>query len=54
VEVQDAIKTRRTIRSFKATPIDDKTLETILNAGRLASSWGNSQTWRWVVVKDKN
>jgi nitroreductase len=54
MEVMEAIKKRRSIRAFKSTPVDQKTLDTILEAGRLAPSWGNSQTWRWVVIQDQN
>ena len=52
MDVMEAIRNRRSIRVYKATAVDDKTLETILEAGRLAPSWGNSQTWRFIVVKD--
>lgn len=52
MDVLEAIRKRRTIRVYKASPVDEKTLDTILEAGRLAPSWGNSQTWRFVVVKD--
>jgi nitroreductase len=49
----DTIKKRRTIRAYKTTPVDQGTLDTIIEAGRLAPSWGNSQTWRWIIVQDK-
>jgi nitroreductase len=52
MEVMEAIRTRRSIRAFKATPVDQKTLDTILEAGRLAPSWANTQTWRFIVVRD--
>ena len=52
MDVVEAIRERRSIRVYKTTPIDDKTIETILEAGRLAPSWGNSQTWCFIVVKD--
>ena len=54
MDVLEAIKKRRTIRAYKSTSIDPKALDTIIDAGRLAPSWANSQTWRWVVVQDKN
>ncbi len=53
MDVLEAIKNRRTIRAYKSKPIDQKVLDSILEAGRLAPSWGNTQTWRWVVIKDK-
>ncbi|MBM2824468.1 MAG: nitroreductase [Dehalococcoidales bacterium] len=54
MDILEVIKKRRTIRAYKATPVDQKTLDTILDAGRLAPSWGNTQTWRWIIVKDSN
>ncbi|MBI1987165.1 MAG: nitroreductase family protein [Nitrospinae bacterium] len=54
MDVLEAIRKRRTIRAYKTSPVDDKTLDAILEAGRLAPSWGNSQTWRFVVVKDSS
>ena len=54
MDVLEAIKKRRSIRSFKSTPIDQKTLDAILEAGRLAPSWGNTQTWRFIIIEDNN
>ena len=52
MEVMEAITTRRSIRKYKPDPIDDKTLETVLEAARLAPSWANTQCWRFIVVRD--
>lgn len=52
MDVFDAIKRRRSIRAYKATPVDQETLDRILEAGRLAPSWANTQTWRLIVVRD--
>ncbi len=54
MEVLEAIKTRRSIRQYKTTPVDDKTLELVLEAARWAPSWKNTQCWRFVVVRDNN
>ena len=54
MDVLEAIRKRRTIRAYKTSPVDEQTLDTILEAGRLAPSWGNTQTWRFVVVKDSS
>ncbi len=54
MEVLEAIRTRRSIRKYKPDPVDDKTLETVLEAARLAPSWANTQCWRFVVVRDSN
>ncbi len=54
MDVLEAIKTRRSIRRYKTTPVDDKALEFILEAARWAPSWANSQCWRFVVVRDSD
>jgi nitroreductase len=52
MEVLDAIKTRRSIRRFTPQPVDDKILDAVLEAARWAPSWANSQSWRFIVVRD--
>jgi len=52
MEVMEAIRKRRSIRAYKSTPVEQGTLEKVLEAGRLAPSWANTQTWRFVVVRD--
>ena len=54
MEVLEAIKTRRSIRKYKTTPVDDKTLGLILDAARWAPSWANTQCWRILVVSDSD
>ena len=54
MEIMEAIKTRRSIRRYKPDPVDDKTIETVLEAARLAPSWANTQCWRFIVVRDNN
>jgi len=39
MEVLEAIKTRRSIRKYKTIPLDDKTIELVLEAARWAPSW---------------
>jgi nitroreductase len=52
METLETIKNRRSIRKFKADPVDEKTVETVLDAARLAPSWANTQCWKFVVVRD--
>jgi nitroreductase len=52
-DVLNAIKDRRTIRRFKPTPIEEKTLRVILEAGRWAPSFSNLQPWRFIIVRDQ-
>lgn len=54
MNVEDAIKIRRSIRKYKPTPITEEALMKILEAGRLAPSAGNRQPWHFIVVRDKN
>ena len=54
MEVLEAIKARRSIRKYKATPVDDKTIELVLEAARWAPSWANTQCWRFIVVRNSN
>ena len=52
MEVIEAIKTRRSIRQYKTTPVNDKDLATVLEAARWAPSWANTQCARFVVVRE--
>jgi len=52
MEVFEAIKTRRSIRKYKPTPVDDKTLEQVMEAAQWAPSWANTQCWRFMVIRE--
>jgi nitroreductase len=52
MDALEAIKNRRSIRKYKSDPVDDKTLETLLEAARLAPSWSNTQCWKFIVIRD--
>jgi len=52
MELMEAIKGRRSIRKYTSKPVDDKTLNIILEAARQAPSWANTQCWRFIVVRD--
>jgi nitroreductase len=52
MDVIEAIKNRRSVRKYKSTPVSDELLNTLLEAGHWAPSWGNSQCPRFVVVRD--
>ncbi|MCX7703201.1 MAG: nitroreductase family protein [Planctomycetota bacterium] len=53
MDVFEAIKGRRSIRSFKEREVEDSIVEKILDAARWAPSWANSQCARYVVVRTK-
>lgn len=52
MDVFEAIKGRRSIRHYKPDPVDDKTVQAVLEAAHWAPSWSNLQCWRFVMVTD--
>jgi nitroreductase len=52
MDVGEAVAARRSVRKYSTQPVEDETLEQILEAARLAPSWANRQCWRFVVVRD--
>jgi nitroreductase len=53
MEFDDVIKTRRSIRKYKGTPVPRESLMTILEAARIAPSSGHRQPWHFIVVEEK-
>ncbi|WP_088228933.1 nitroreductase family protein [Desulfosporosinus sp. FKB] len=45
-------QTRRSLRTYKDTPVEKEKLEYVLEAARLAPSWKNMQCWRFIVVEE--
>lgn len=52
MDVLDAIRTRRSIRSYLPDEVERDKLDQVLEAARLAPSGANRQAWRFVVVRD--
>lgn len=52
-ELLKAIKTRRTIRNFKADTIPDEIVDKIIEAGRLCPTGGNSQSTSYIILGSK-
>jgi nitroreductase len=48
----DAIRTTRSMRRLRPDPVPDELLREILEAAICAPSGGDSQHWRFIVVKD--
>jgi len=53
LDALDAIRKRRSIRKYTDDAIPKADLETIIDAGRLASTGSNRQPWDFVVVTDR-
>jgi len=51
--VLEAIKKRRSVRSYENKPIPRDIINTVIEAGNQAPSAMNSQPWRFVVVEDE-
>ena len=52
MEFYDVIKTRRSIRSYKDTPIPEDAMSRVLEATRIAPSGHNRQFWKFYIVED--
>ena len=53
MNLYDVITTRRSVRSYKPDPVDEKTLDRILDAALEAPSAANRQPWYFVVIRDE-
>lgn len=53
MEIIEAIRSRRSIRSFKPTPVPKKVLEEVLDTSRWAPSGSNTQPWEFAVLGGK-
>jgi nitroreductase len=50
LDIIDAVKTRKSIRDFKSTPVSKETLREILEIASRAPSASNAQPWEFIVV----
>ena len=53
MEFYEVIKTRRSIRSYKDTPIQEKVMERVLEATRISPSGHNRQFWKFYIVENE-
>ena len=53
MELQEAILKRRSVRKFTEDVVTDEELRQIFEAVRWAPSWANTQTWEFIVIRDK-
>ncbi len=52
MSLHDFLRSRRSVRRFKADPVPDSVIERILTTATYAPSAHNLQPWRFVVIKD--
>lgn len=53
MDLLNLISSRKSVRNYLDKPISDEDLRTILEAGRLAPSWMNVQSWKFILVKSQ-
>jgi nitroreductase len=51
--VYNTITSRRSVRKFKNTPVEEEKITACLEAARAAPSWANSQCWHFIVVSGR-
>ncbi len=51
-ETIQVLRTRRSVRKFKTSPVDEATLREILDCARLAPTAMNVQPWEFVIVRE--
>lgn len=52
--ILELIKKRRSVRKFTSQSVDKKTINYILEAGRISASGGNEQAWKFGLIDDKD
>lgn len=53
MDVLEAIQARRSVRHYKDDPVSSEDVEQLISAAVWAPSGGNTQSWRFVVVRDR-
>jgi nitroreductase len=54
MELFEAIRSRRSVRTYTDAPVPEELLLEVVTAAMYAPSAGNQQPWHFVVVTDKN
>jgi nitroreductase len=54
VDIDAVIRSRRSRRTFAATPVTNAEIAALVEAATWAPSAGNRQDWRFTIVRDRN
>lgn len=54
MDFYEAIRTRRSVRSYKKDPIPQDVLNRVMEATRIAPSGSNRQPWKFILVTDES
>ncbi|MDH5792026.1 MAG: nitroreductase family protein [Candidatus Bathyarchaeota archaeon] len=52
MEFYEALRTRRSVRSYRPDPVPQDALDRVLEAARISPSGSNRQPWRFILVTD--
>lgn len=53
MDFYDVVKTRKSVKKFKDTPIDSDKLDRMINATMMSPSWKNNTSYKFILVHDK-
>jgi len=53
MDLADAIKSRRSIRTYKKQEISQDIVDQLIDTARLSPSAGNAQSWAFVIVREQ-
>ena len=53
MNISEAIRKKRAIRTFEDRPLPEEIVNTILDAGRRAQSSKNTQPWQFIAIQDR-
>ncbi|MBI2980568.1 MAG: nitroreductase family protein [Chloroflexi bacterium] len=50
----EALRSRRSVKSYLSTPVSRETLQTLVDLARLSPSGANKNTWHFIVITRQN
>ncbi|MBK5240537.1 nitroreductase family protein [Clostridium sp.] len=53
MDFYDVVKTRKSIKKFKNTPVDTNKLDRMVTAAMMSPSWKNNTSYKFILVNDK-
>jgi len=53
MSIFDVFRKRRSVRSYRSTPVPEEHVEKIIDAARMAPTAGNQQPWKFLVIRDR-
>lgn len=54
MNVTECLKTRRSIRRYKADPVDHSVIDSIVSLASYSPSWKNTQITRYIAIEDSS